>query len=647
MARETILVIDADAERQQLLVDDVIAPAGYRHLEADSGAQGLRLASEARADAVILNADLPGEDGWTILKQLRRLDESLPVIFTSSDPSAEPAVRAFRLGAFDYFVAPLSAGEVRERLTQALDRSPSQAEPSETLMERLMETNRQLQRHLQELNTVYEIGRSVTSVLDLDQVLNRVVEAGVYMAEAEEGLLLLLDSQGSDLYLRAATGVEEDLGRNLRVRVADSAAGRAIRSDRPVLISGETAKISTGYLVKTLLYLPLRVPERGVIGVLGIANRRSEMEFSERDIYLLSALADYAAVAIENARLFEAMEIERAKMEAVLRGAQELIVVVDQANRVLLCNRAARTTLGLEGIDLLHKPVEEILPDETLRRMFSPPPSADPQTHAEVDLGDRTFNAQISHIENVGRVLVMQDITRLKELDQIRADFVSTVSHDLRTPLTNILGYVELMPRAGPLNDQQMDFVNRVRDSMEAITALITDLLDIGRIEADDLEKGPCDLTALVDEAVEAIQQQAEAKGQTLEWAAPEVVSPVLGNERALRQVMDNLLSNAVKYTPEGGRIEVDLRREGEHAIVRVADDGIGIPEEEQAHIFDRFYRVEDPATQDVGGTGLGLAIVKSAIERHNGRVWVESEPGEGSVFSFVLPLLDTQEEAL
>jgi PAS domain S-box-containing protein len=624
-----------------MLKDLVIEPNGYDYLSAHDGEEGLQLATREQPDLIILDMQMPKMSGMEVLEAMQQLGVATPIIVASVLDSADIATQVFRLGARDYVIKPFAPQEMLEAIQRTLTTSRQHLEQGQ-LTQQLVEANRKLQRQLQELNAIYTIGRSVTSLLDLDQVLNRVVEAAVYLARAEEGMLLLMDEKNGDLYLRAAKDVEEKVARNLRVRVDDSIAGRTIETGRPVHVTGEDAKVATGYLVQSLLYLPLRVPDRGVIGILGVTNREAGHTFSERDIYLLSALADYAAIAIENARLFEAVEVERAKLEAVLRETQEVVIVTDEEGRILLCNAAAHAALGLGEITLFGQPAWAACRNQTLREMFSEGQDSDQPIRKEVSLDDGpTFNAQLTPIVGVGHVLVMQDITHLKELDRIKSEFVATVSHDIRTPLTNILGFVELLPRAGSLNEEQQEYIERVRESMESITELIGDLLDIGRIEAGfDLSMAPCNLAGVVGAAVSGSRMRAKKKRQKLLWEPPEPLPPVHGNERVLGQVMDNLLGNAIKYTPEEGRIAVSAEREGDHIVVRVADNGIGIPPTHQPHIFDRFYRVETRETAGITGTGLGLAIVKTAIEKHNGRVWVESKVGEGSTFCFVLPII-------
>ncbi len=644
MTQKRVLVIEDSPDTQKMLVEQVIEPLGYQPIVAWDGEEGLELSLEKRPHLILLDMRLPKMDGLDVLKELQERQSDIPVIFITAFEATEIVIEAFRLGARDYVVKPIDPKKMQETLQHVLSANRLREE-RDHLTQQLLDANEQLERQLQELNTIYTIGRAVTSLLDLDKVLNRVVEAAVYVANAEEGLLLLLDRMTGELYLRAAKDVDEDVVQNLHLHVDDSIAGRAVNTDRPVLICGERTKIATGYLVQALLYLPLRVPGRGVIGILGVANREAGRSFSERDVFLLSALADYAAIAIQNAGLYETVEVERAKLEAVLREAREAVVVTDESERILLCNAAAHVILGLGDTTLCGQPARTVLQHLVLREMFADAREMEQAVRREVPLENgATFNAQLTPIEGVGYVLVMQDITHLKELDRIRSEFVATVSHDLRTPLTNILGYIELLPRAGPLTEQQQEFISRVRESMESITELIGDLLDIGRIEAGfDLDMSPCNLAQVIEASVKNFRSQAREKKQALRWEQPQALPLVNGNTHVLGQVMDNLISNAVKYTQEGGWVSVSAGAEDGYVIVRVADNGVGIPPAHQPYIFERFYRVKSEETANISGTGLGLAIVKTAIEKHKGRVWVESKPGLGSVFCFVLPSLPSE----
>jgi two-component system NtrC family sensor kinase len=250
---------------------------------------------------------------------------------------------------------------------------------------------------------------------------------------------------------------------------------------------------------------------------------------------------------------------------------------------------------------------------------------------------------QLAQIPDVGLAVTMQDITHLKELDRIKSDFVHTVSHDLRSPLTAILGYVELIQRVGPTNDQQTEFIKRVQISVRNITALINDLLDLGRIESGfDARKEFVPLSLIVEYAMDDLANSLKEKGHQINIEIPGDIPKVFGDPSRLRQLVVNILGNAVRYTPKGGQIGIRLRAETGQVILQVIDNGPGIPPSDQPYIFDKFYRASN-IPRDVPGSGLGLAIVKSIVENHQGRVWVDSTLGQGATFTVVLPTADDQ----
>jgi len=640
VANETILIVDDSAQSREFLIETVLKPHGYTPLECDNLETGVRAAAELAPDLIILAMQTLGFEGAESLRKFRAKGRVIPAILITTRRAEPRTAEMYRAGALDILVKPIEPEEATRAIERALVMVRLRRERDE-LADKLAQTRRQMEWQLQELNALYTVGRTVTAVLDLEMVLTQVVEAAVYMTRAEEGSLMLLDESSGELYLRAAKNIDQRTARGLRVRVDDSLLGRVIKTGRPVLMAGpDLHKIKTSYLVRSLLHVPLKVAPDRIIGALGVSNKFSDRPFTEHDVFLLSALSDYAAIAIENARLFTAVETERSKLEAVLRGTEDVVLVVDQDKRVLLCNPAARKAFNITVPTLTGRRLEECIHSQPLLDLFKSLPAVGRPARAEVQLADgRTLQAQVSAIEGVGYAAVMQDITHLKELDRIKSEFVSVVSHDLRSPLTTIRGYVELLPRVGPLNQQQLEFVNRVGHSMKTITELIGDLLDIGRIEAGlDQEAEPCQMGIIVQQAIESLKMAAEEKHHTLTWDIAPDLPPVMGNARRLEQVVTNLLSNAIKYTPEGGQIRVTLRPEGTYLMLCVMDNGIGIPLEDQPHVFDKFYRVQSEQTADIGGTGLGLAIVKSVVEKHGGRVWLESTPGQGSTFTVLLP---------
>jgi two-component system phosphate regulon sensor histidine kinase PhoR len=636
---DRILVIDDSKETRDFL-EDFLGSHGYAVLGAGDGEEGLLRALNECPDVVLVDMQMPGMTGLDLIKALGREGRDIPVIFVTAYGSEELAVKAFRAGARDYVPKPYEPQAILASVERALREVHLRRERDE-LTAQLSQANQTLERQLQELNALYTIGRAVTSLLDTEQLLARVVEAATFMAGAEEGSLMLLDKASGELYLRAEKNFDERLARGLRMRTADSLAGRVVSTGRPVMLaSEEMQRITTAYLVKSMLMVPLRTAERGVIGVLMVANKVSNRAFHERDLRLLTALANYAAIAIDNASLVANLKTEKIKLETILRETAEAVLVVDENRHILLCNRSARRAFDLGEDGISGSRAEDVISNQDLLMLLRQPQGADVLLQTEITLDDgRTLSANVSPIDGVGYAVILHDITHLKEVDRIRSEFVSAISHDLRTPLTTIQGYIDLLPRAGSLTQQQQEFLARMQRSLSAVSDLVSDLLDMSRIETgSDFEMGPTDLGPIVKEAVAELRLQAETKRQILETRVPEGISNVTGSSRRLRQVIDNLVGNAIKYTPPGGRIVVELSEGEAHIKISVSDDGLGIPVGDQPFVFDKFFRVDSPQTRDIPGTGLGLSIVKSVVERHGGRVWVESEKGRGSTFTLLLP---------
>ncbi len=241
---------------------------------------------------------------------------------------------------------------------------------------------------------------------------------------------------------------------------------------------------------------------------------------------------------------------------------------------------------------------------------------------------------------------------RLKELDHLKSDFVSNVSHELRTPLTAIKGAVDLMLRevAGPLTEKQIHYLTRVRSNTQHLAGLINDLLDLSKIESGRIEvkSSRVSLGGLVHEVVEGLRPVAAEKVISLEAIVREPSILVWADRNKINQVLTNLIGNAIKFTPVQGRVTVSASRNGDESVqVSVSDTGLGVPPDEKEKIFAKFYQIAEVNGENSKGTGLGLAIAKALVELHGGKIWVESEPGRGSTFSFTLPTRDPRSSGL
>lgn len=634
--KKIILVCDDSLDIREFLTDALLVPAGYEVRSVSDGLSALSLTQELKPALVITDHQMPNMTGMELARRIRRDYPEIPVIMITGESTEKLVIEALRAGVNDYFVKPFDPDGLLIAVKQLLGSkqlSPV-TQPTATVV---ISKDDALQSRVRELEALTMIGRNVTAMLDLDDVLSSVVEAAVRLTDAEEGSLLLLDEESGELYMRASKNFDQKFVQTFRLRVHDSLAGQVIASGEPVVID-KTApqKIKTAYLVHSLVYVPLQV--RGhTIGILGVDNRSAGRILSREHVKVLQALSDYAAIAIENAQLYEHSETERQKLETILTEIKSGALVIDQDNRILIVNPTAREILDISA-DPIGKPVFQVVKNQQILGLLRI--SGSQPRREEVELSDgRIFHALRTPVIGVGQAVIMQDITHLKELDRIKSEFVTTVSHDLRSPLTAILGYVELIERAGDVNDQQREFIRRVQNSVEQITSLVTDLLDLGRIEAGlDTAKERIPIVVIARHAIESLRAVAEDKSIKLDISMPEITPFVYGDPVRMRQMIGNLIENAVKYTPEQGVISFTMEPEQDQVIMRVNDNGPGIPPSDLPYVFDKFFRASN-APDSLPGTGLGLSIVKSIVESHNGRVWVDSKLGNGTSFSVVLPL--------
>lgn len=325
------------------------------------------------------------------------------------------------------------------------------------------------------------------------------------------------------------------------------------------------------------------------------------------------------------------------EFEAIFSHIGDGILILDRHGRILLLNQAAQNFFKVTPEAVANKTIPQAIPHPDLLSLLDRP--MEEHKYHEINMDDgRVLSAQHSIVPNIGSVVTVQDVSYLKELNRLKSDFVHTVSHDLRSPLTAVLGYAELVGRTGPLNEHQSDFMARLKNSVQEITTLVNNLLDIGRLDAGfDTRREIVQLEDILGNSMELLGSAANAKNIEVSVEQASNLPPLKANPLRLRKMFDNLLDNAIKYTPPGGQVHIQLGTQANQVILRIRDSGVGIHPGDQAHIFEKFYRGEN-VPDDTPGSGLGLAIVKSIVENHQGRVWVESAPGQGTTFSVVLP---------
>ncbi|MDP1547934.1 MAG: GAF domain-containing protein [Anaerolineales bacterium] len=550
---------------------------------------------------------------------------------------------------------------------------------------RVMERTAELTREQHNTETLLRILTEVSSSLDLDRALNRTLSLLNDATGAEQGTILLVHAEDNLLHYRAGYGYLSDRSNPTRqgftLKVGEGLAGWVVKNREAVLINDLhldprwVRSAAAGQDHRSAIVVPMQVGE-DVIGVLMIFQRAVDF-FSVEMLNLVQAIAGQVAVAINNAHLYELIRDQAERLGVMLRKEQEDasrsqaileavadgVLVTGMDNRITFVNSSAVRILDVNENRLLGNSLDGFAGlfgkaaaawIATIRRW-----SEDPATYHSGDIYAEQIELEngriiLVHLSPVilikdflGTVSIFRDITHEVEVDRLKSEFVATVSHELRTPMTAIKGYVDIltMGAAGVLNENQVHFLDIVRNNIERLNTLVGDLLDISRIESGriTLDNRPINITNIAEDVVSEVlgRSQTEDKRIAVSLDAQKPLPPVMGDADRIRQVLSNLVNNAYNYTPENGTIRVFIHRENGEMQVDVEDNGVGIAPEHQDRVFERFFRGENPLVLATPGTGLGLPIVRQLVEMHNGRIWMKSTgvPGEGSTFSFTLPI--------
>ena len=550
-----------------------------------------------------------------------------------------------------------------------------------------------------ELRSLQEGIKAINSALALEEVLRLIVANTAQVLQgARCSVTLVQDKQGRAMNMASAQW------RSSVLASADAEWNQAITRwvvshKKPVIVenlaSDPRFKPTVGLPIATFIGVPLFLgPE--AVGAL-IATASDIGAFTDEDLNLLGAFADQAAAAVANARLYDRLVQEqrqteelyqhvkerRNELEAILRGIGDGVIVADVDLNLLLMNPVATRIFEVSPDVTSSLPLSTVLRNQELISLFQDALNAgegaivreialrgvsrieraqNPGGHTSESMVTTSparaeiYQALASPVSSVGGtvrgvVTVLRDITSQKELEQMKSSFLSVVSHELKTPLHSIKGFVEiiLMGKTGPINETQADFLGTVRDQTAHLQSLINDLLEFSRLESGQIRLRLSEVSVgeVSESVVEKLRPLADQSQVRLVNVVPQDIATIQADRMRIEQVLTNLVHNAIKFTGPAGLVEIRASDLGEQLQVTVADSGVGIPKGELERIFDRFYQVDSSSTRHYRGTGLGLTICKHIVEYHRGRIWAESEEGKGSTFFFILPKVIAEDEQL
>ncbi len=554
------------------------------------------------------------------------------------------------------------------------------------------------------LAALYDVSQVIGSSLDLQTVLDQVMDAIIELTGAERGFLMLLNDDGQ-LEVRVARNLDQETLDSGAFAVSRTITHDVMNSGEPVVTTnaqtdpryaGQQSIVTHALL--SIMASPLRA--RGnIIGVVYVDNRIRAGLFSEKDLDVLDAFAAQAAVAIDNARLYGAKDqaladrveeltmlqwIDR-QLNETLDMSHAMRITLEWSSR--LCN-AQSASLGLLDADsntvrlvahygepdefsdtaelpLMHPLIGQVFETQEAALQISAP-NIEPQrtvfcvpirrensvigvvmlAAVRADAFNEDAQALVSRLADRASIAIENGrlYDAVQAANRAKSEFVSLVAHELKVPMTSINGYADLLPIAGQVNDQQHNFIATIKRNVQRMMVLVSDLTDISRIESGQLNVNPeaVDLRAVVDEAKDGVMQLIEEHGHQLVDEVPLNLPVCWGDRSRVIQILVNLLSNAYKYTPEGGTITLGGASHDSYLSLSVTDTGIGMTPEQIAKLGTKFWRAEHTHVTGQPGSGLGLAITQNLLHLMGGDLIVQSVPGQGSTFTFTLPVCPT-----
>jgi PAS domain S-box-containing protein len=513
--------------------------------------------------------------------------------------------------------------------------------------------------YVRQRDFLLEISRAITAQLDLTEVLRRVLNASVVMLNGQVGLIALREADGV-YHIRATLGLEREIVPQLSQQLQELITAMGDNDLDSLNAKFIEMAVAVDKRLRQPIPLPLIIAGEAV-GLL-IVFRTHPFTVTPNDIQVLQSFADQAAIAVNNAQLYERIDHDRRRLAAILQHSADGVMILDAHLQIQSFNRALERMTGWKASEAVGKHQDEViawkkLDKSNLREALAEGwPFRNASDHASDTLyveGDMqrpdgltvsvgiTYAPLLTASGKLTNIIAnVRDITNFRKAQEMQNIFISGISHELKTPVALIKGYAGTLRREDATWDPViiMNSLGVIEEEADRLTELIQNLLEASKLQAQQLhlDLGDVQLEQLAVRSLERLKTQSKNHKFVLDFPTDFPVTQ--GDEARLRQVLDNLISNAIKYSPQGGEITVGGRANDQNIMIFVRDQGVGMTENEQERIFERFYRVDSALSRKTQGTGLGLYLAKEIVEAHNGTLQVESQPGQGSTFYFTIP---------
>ncbi len=641
MAGERILVVDDDPNIREACVE-YLRMNKFSVDESKNGEECLQLLKKDYYQIILTDLMMPGIDGIGVLKAVKKEYPRSDVIIMTAYGTIENAVEAMKLGAYDYITKPFKIDELGLLVNRCLEKQRLAREVDE----------------LKEVVNLYEVSKAISSLMDLDQLLSRIIKLATDTLGADGGSIMLFDKETGKLTVKAASGRREDMVMGKKLDIGERVAGYAAQKSEIVKIDGNLKddprfrNLEQFDGIHSGITIPLVRKDR-LFGIINVHRTEKKDAFTKQDVDLLSIFAAQSAIAIDNAYLFSTLQQEKEKIEAVFRGMEDGAVITDAQLNIVMLNSSTERLLNMKREECLGNNLlgfisdfQPSIPWKELERKEEKVVNFDLVRKGGKALFLSVVASRIRNGEGklLGQIMVFRDITEEKREEVVKRNFLNLISHKLRNPLTTILGYLpflqEKMKALGKSEKEVLGVIEREGlvlsshvDKLLMFTLLEREYLEMDR-EKVNVKSLVNTVLEMIDSLVKVNQAEVEVDGKL------DDIGQIYVDKLKVQNVIENLVENAIKFNDKKKK---KVRITG-HSVdakfiqMEIADNGPGVPSEEQEKIFQKFYQIEEYFTGKVEGIGLGLPLARRLVEAHGGKIWVESKLGEGSTFYFTLP---------